>query len=674
MNHLGFNFLTFNLIIMKKFLHSVFFAALLLCGLVLRAQVSTLDVRVDRGENYKLIKVLDENNWPYDISSNKEHVVIQGFGAVGGYYWSDSTGALPINGYPYAVSDTGAVAGYYENNLGINVAGLWSPKTKKWEFLGMNPDVPEFLSESPDYNGAWSMTSDGNTIGVMQFLSAMNTVAYTWTKEGGYEKLENGESPQTRPTAISDDGRVVAGFAAHEDKGEWTPCYWIDGEINRMPHLFGEALNVSINGNYICGYLTNGNAFVYDIKNDKSVEIENTLEQENKLSATCVANNGTVFGYSDGGSPTFRKAFAYVGGELMLFTTYLELNGVLDASGWNIYSINNVTEDGKTFLGAGVIDGKDCTFVLTIDGVACDAPRNLTYTIEPNYNDLVLSWDAPENAENVTYNIYTSYSKAPFASDITETTFTFDGMEPGEYQYMVRANHNNGECVSEISNVVYPTIYPCAENDKCELEIVKYDYFGDGWDNAFISVVGSQGEIVYTAKLSEGGGILDTVNPFYLNGDTTVLYLCPDTYQFTWNPGNWDEECALAIFFQGEELYRKNYQEIDTTFKKKPMFFEYAVDCENEDNTDDNTEGIEDVNANENLYINPNPAKDHFFIEGQNITSVEVYNAVGQSVEKIEVRSNNVKIDVAKYNDGVYFVKVLTSDNRMEIKKIVVSK
>ena len=185
-------------------------------------------------------------------------------------------------------------------------------------------------------------------------------------------------------------------------------------------------------------------------------------------------------------------------------------------------------------------------------------------------------------------------------------------MVPGEYQFMVRANFNNGECISDISNVVLPTIYPCAENDKCELEIVKWDYFGDGWDNAYISVVGSQSEIVYEVKLSEGGGIFENENPSYLNGDTTVLHLCPDTYQFTWNPGNWDEECAFAIFFNGEELYKKNYTEIDTTFKKKPMFFEYELLCEKED-------GISDIETIDNINVRPNPAQDYFFIEGQNL-------------------------------------------------------
>ena len=232
-------------------------------------------------------------------------------------------------------------------------------------------------------------------------------------------------------------------------------------------------------------------------------------------------------------------------------------------------------------------------------------------------------------------------------------------MEAGEYQFLIRANWNNGECISEVSNMVKPTIYPCAENEKCELTIIACDYYADGWDNGYISFKGTKSELIYEARLSEGG---DTLKP-----DTMTFALCPDKYQFTWIPGNWDEEVKFSIFFQDEEIYSIYFGSIDSTFKKKPMFFEYEIDCEPED-------GINDIETVENINVRPNPAQDYFFIEGQNIVSVEVFNAVGQNVEKLEVRSNNVKINTSKYNEGIYFVKVLSLDNKMEIKKVVVSK
>ena len=639
---------------MRKFVHLVLFSALLLGSLNLRAQnANTPDVRFDRGENYTLIQVLDSYNWPYDISDNKQHVVIQGFGAVDGYYWSEETGTLPLTGYPYAVSDDGIVAGTFTNGLGMNVAGLWNAQTKTWEFLGMNPELPEFSTVEGDfeYNGAWSMTNDGSIVGVMQVYPDWSTTSHLWTRENGYTKISNGVSPQTRPNAISDNGKVVAGFAAHETKGEWTPCYWIDGEIYRFPHLFGEALNVSHNGKYVCGYLLNSKCFVYDIANDKLVEVENTLEPINSLSATCVTDNGIVFGHSDAGSPVERNAIVYIGGELMYFTKYLELNGIEEAANWTVYSVTNVTSDGKTFIGGGVIDGTECSFVLTIETAACEAPRNLTYTIyQENHDDIILNWEAPENAENVTYDIYINYTGAPFAEGITETTFTFDNMEPGEYQFLVRANYNNGECLSDISNMVRPTVYPCPENNKCNLTIEATDMYGDGWDFGYISIEGAASNLIYKAELSDGG---NPNKPEMIN-----LKLCPDTYQFTWIPGNWDEEIGFAIYFHEEELYRVNFGDIDTTFKKKPMFFEYELNCEPGD-------GIETPTVSESsVNIYPNPVNNKLFVStNSKIEAISIYTITGVMVYNENI-SNNV-IDVTSLNSGIYFVKINTKEGEI---------
>lgn len=644
---------------MRKSLQSVLFFALLFLGLNLNAQnATTPNVSVDRGENFTVVKVLDSYNWPYDISNNKQHVVIQGFGAVDGYYWSEETGVVALTGYPYAVSDEGIVAGTYTNGVGMNVGGLWSAETKKWEFLGMNPDMPEYSTVEGDteYNGAWSMTNDGSIVGVMQVYPDWSTSSYLWTKEDGYKKMSNGVSQQTRPNAISDNGKVVAGFAAHETKGEWTPCYWIDGEIYRFPHLFGEALNVSHNGNYVCGYLLNNRCFIYDIPNDKLVEIPNTLEPGNSLSATCVTDNGTIFGHSDAGSPIKRNAFAYIGGELMYFTKYLTLKGIENAENWTIYSITNITADGNTFIGGGVIDGQECSFLLTLEDNACEAPKNLTYTIEqPNHDDIILNWEAPENAENVTYNIYINYTGAPFAEGITETTFTFDNMESGEYLFLVRANYNNGECLSEISNVVRPTVYPCAEKDKCELTIAATDMYNDGWDFGYISIKGSLSDLEYKAELSDLG---DPSKPVII-----PFELCSDTYQFTWVPGNWDEEIGFAIYFQDEELYRVNIGDIDTTFKKKPMFFEYELACE-----------IDTTNISTSLEssfeIYPNPVNDRLFIKTEAIVDeVEILDVFGRQMSTAKNQIPTV-IDVTKLNSGVYFIRMNTNKGEI-IKRFV---
>ena len=339
----------------------------------------------------------------------------------------------------------------------------------------------------------------------------------------------------------------------------------------------------------------------------------------------------------------------------MYFTDYLKFNGIEEAEFWTVYSITNVTPDGNTFIGAGVIDGEECSFVLTIETTACDAPKNLTYTIDQeNYNDIVLNWEAPENAENVTYDIYINYTGAPFAEGITETTFTFDNMEPGEYQFLVRANYNNGECISGVSNMVIPTVYPCPENNKCDVIIAAIDAYADGWDGAYISVKGSMSDLEYTAKLTDGG---NSLNPAII-----TLSLCPDTYQFTWNPGNWDEEVGFAIYFNEEELYNVNIGDIDTTFKKKPMFFECEIACEPGD-------GIDTPTATESsLNVYPNPVNNQLFIStNEKIETVSIYTITGVMVgQQSTVNSQqSMSIDVTNLNSGVYFVKINTKENEI---------
>ncbi|MBO5848912.1 MAG: T9SS type A sorting domain-containing protein [Bacteroidales bacterium] len=71
-----------------------------------------------------------------------------------------------------------------------------------------------------------------------------------------------------------------------------------------------------------------------------------------------------------------------------------------------------------------------------------------------------------------------------------------------------------------------------------------------------------------------------------------------------------------------------------------------------------------------NLNIYPNPVKDVVSVNSENINSVSVYNSVGVLVEKIEVRSNNVEINMSDYNTGIYFVQVNT-ENGTATRKVV---
>ena len=639
---------------MKTFLRLMLTYVILISCHSIYAQ-SQPEVTVVTGKDYEVIKIANEYFCPYDISDNKKHVVIQDWGEGSSFYWSKTTGIIPINGNAYAVSDDGVVAGWFADESFYNVAGLWHADTREWEFLGMNPDVPDFADV--DYNSAWTMSNDGKKIGIMQYDTAWNTYTYVWSEEEGYVKLSNGQSTNTRPQAMSSDGHLIAGFYV-DDMGYRAPCYWSVWETGNklfpISSYLGEAWGVSPNGEYVCGGFKNskGNAFIYHTIKHELIKIENTLtDNGGAMTAMCVTDNGDAFGYYSTGNPAdymTRKGFAYVNGELMPFDDYLMINGVAEADSWSTYCVNSVTSDGKTFLGAANMKGKDYSFIVTIAEPKCAAPKNLTYTIDENdYNSITLSWDAPENAENVTYEIYTSYTEIdPIYQDITETSFTIKDLDAGYYRFVVKANWG-GECMSYPSNAVTPVIYPCAQDNMCELTFEMLDGYGDGWNGAYIDIVSNNSDFVYSVGLEKEG----------LEPVTQSIALCPDDYTFIWHRGEFDEELSFSILFDGAEIYRADTGEIDYLFPVS--FFEYKINC---------AADINELEQKSYINIYPNPVNDKLYIETEaEIEEVVVYDVYGriQNLRNSETQKLRNSIDVTDLNSGVYFVQIKTEEGNI---------
>ena len=81
--------------------------------------------------------------------------------------------------------------------------------------------------------------------------------------------------------------------------------------------------------------------------------------------------------------------------------------------------------------------------------------------------------------------------------------------------------------------------------------------------------------------------------------------------------------------------------------------------------------GVGETASQVSLY--PNPTKDSFTIEGENLQQVMVYNTVGQLVYTRNCEGNNAVINLGNVETGMYLVKVLTA-NGDYVKKISVVK
>ena len=71
-------------------------------------------------------------------------------------------------------------------------------------------------------------------------------------------------------------------------------------------------------------------------------------------------------------------------------------------------------------------------------------------------------------------------------------------------------------------------------------------------------------------------------------------------------------------------------------------------------------EGVNELGNSLKLY--PNPTSGFLNIEGEGMTSVEIYNAVGQRVMVQEVAGNSVQVNTEALNNGIYFVRIHAND------------
>jgi hypothetical protein len=79
-----------------------------------------------------------------------------------------------------------------------------------------------------------------------------------------------------------------------------------------------------------------------------------------------------------------------------------------------------------------------------------------------------------------------------------------------------------------------------------------------------------------------------------------------------------------------------------------------------------------DENEWSKVLVYPNPSNGVFNIQGQGIRKVEVFNAFGQAVVSEETSNDHLQIDLSRYADGCYMLRVVTDNgiiNRQLIKK-----
>ena len=318
-----------------------------------------------------LVILQNAYTFPIAISENGQHVVGTPFGGQSGYYWSQETGVMNIAADVNGVSNTGEVIVTYNdpdllyNGNPVQVSGRWSPDHTDFEFLGMNPAVPEFFMT--DYNNGWGISSDGRIVG-MQYYPPYQYKAFSWTEEDGYDNIGDHPSLEgNRPNGINASGEVVYGWGVTSEASR-SPLIWHNNEIIFIDqNAGGEANAASPNGLYVTGTRA-GEGFLWNSDTGVTIFFENTLNA-GLISPVAVSNDGYIFGFTAEGFPPFpdlRRAFVRSpNGTLTTFNDYAVNRGWFDAADWTFYAISGVSGDGNRFIGAGIDkDGNSVSFMI----------------------------------------------------------------------------------------------------------------------------------------------------------------------------------------------------------------------------------------------------------------------------------------------------------------------
>ncbi|NLJ81680.1 MAG: T9SS type A sorting domain-containing protein [Bacteroidales bacterium] len=86
------------------------------------------------------------------------------------------------------------------------------------------------------------------------------------------------------------------------------------------------------------------------------------------------------------------------------------------------------------------------------------------------------------------------------------------------------------------------------------------------------------------------------------------------------------------------------------------------------------TDNISEAKADLNIKLFPNPVSEMLYLESKNrIQKIEIFNLMGQKVNEIELDNYNTSIQTAVYDNGLYIVKVKTTEGEI-IRKINIVK
>ena len=169
--------------------------------------------------------------------------------------------------------------------------------------------------------------------------------------------------------------------------------------------------------------------------------------------------------------------------------------------------------------------------------------------------------------------------------------------------------------------------------------------------------------------LTVGGGLTDLGTNFTypvdawfevkinidVDGDYAELYFDgAPIYSWTWSEGSTGPSNTIAAL----NLYPNGMDnEPDSYFVDNVSFHEYGL-------------GLTESEQAFNIY--PNPAKNSFSINAEQNSIVEIYNVLGESINRFTVKNYETVIDCSNWEKGLYFIKTIRGGEKNNISKLII--
>ena len=230
---------------------------------------------------------------------------------------------------------------------------------------------------------------------------------------------------------------------------------------------------------------------------------------------------------------------------------YLALKAAISTSGYNYGFIDDIVLD--------VIP-------------SCVRPGNVTVS-NIDMNSAVVAWIERGNANEwlIEYGPVGFTPGNGITVPATQNPYTLTGLTFGtQYDVYVRANCGNNDLSNwSLNHATFTTSF-CASTDQCEYRFVCTDVYGDGWNDAYLTIQ-QNGVTVATVEALDHG-LFDSATV-----DTIRVMLCDNiSTTLIWYSGDYDDEASLVVLApDGVVLY--NQEDMSTISSTNLLTF--ITDC-----------------------------------------------------------------------------------------------